>query len=374
MPAELLRVVHVAPSFARRDGGPSEVLRGLLPELVRQGMNVRLVTTDKGAEPADHDLEEHLPIDVVRARPPLSWTFAPAMVGPLWRALSSADVIHIHSIHTFPTTLAMILSRIRGVPYIVEPHGALDMYHISQGAAKKRLYTRVLDRWGTRKLSGAIYSSRREALEGSATLATDAILMPLGVDETLFDLEREVGPGTTVLYLGRLAKKKRVDLAIRALAEPVLRQRGVELIVAGPLGDDLPYDPVALAAEIGVADRVSFVGPVGSERRRQLLASADVFVIPSEDESFGVALAEAMAAGCAAVASRETGFAPEAAEANALVVAPLTAAGIASAIDDALQHRDELGQRGRKYAYAHFRWVEAASAITATYERLASGS
>lgn len=374
MPVDPLRALHVTPSYARRDGGPSEVLRGLLPELKRQGVMVRLVTTDKGVEPSDQDLQEQFPMDVVRARRPFSWTFAPSMVWPLWRALAGADVVHIHSIHTFPTTVAMILSRLRRVPYVIEPHGALDFYHLNQGGTKKRLYTRILDGWGVRGLGGAVYSSRREALEGTATLTAESIQMPLGVDETLFDLPREQSGGATVLYLGRLAKKKRVDLAIRALAETALRERGVELIVAGPLGDDLPYDPVAVARDAGVSDRVRFVGSVGAAERRSLLARSDVFVIPSEDESFGVALAEAMAAGCAAVASAETGFAPEAAEADALVLASLTPAGVAAAIARALAERDELGRRGREYASAHFRWSEAASAIAASYERLAKRS
>jgi glycosyltransferase involved in cell wall biosynthesis len=309
---------------------------------------------------------------VVRARPPFSWTFAPALLVPVWRSLAQADVVHIHSIHTFPSTVAMILSRLRRVPYIIEPHGALDSYHLNQGGVKKRLYIRVIDAWGIRGLGGAVYSSRREAREGAATLHVDAIRMPLGVDESLFQIERETRGGTTVLYLGRLAKKKRVDLAIRALSEPALHEQNAKLIVAGPLGDDLPYDPVKVAEEAGVSDRVQFVGPVDAEERRQLLAHADVFLIPSEDESFGVALAEAMAAGCAVVASAETGFAPEAAEADALILAPLSPAGVADAVAHALLRRDELGRRGREYAYAHFRWAEAAREVAASYEYLVS--
>ncbi|MEI2269261.1 glycosyltransferase [Microbacterium sp. No. 7] len=371
MRTEGIRVVHVAPSFARRDGGPSEVLRGLLPQLIDRGFDVRLVTTDKGATSEDRDLHAVVPTEVARARRPHSWTFAPSILAALWRSIADADVVHIHSIHTFPTTVAMIVSRLRRVPYIIEPHGALDAYHLREGGFKKNLYMRLLDRWGLKGLCGAVYSSLREAREGSRVISAPEILMPLGVDESLFELEKVRSPEATLLFLGRLARKKRVDLAILALAQPPLSDRAVRLVVAGPFGEDLPYDPVALAREAGVRERVEFIGVVGAEERRRLLAAADVFVIASEDESFGVALAEALAAGCAAVASEQTGFAPEAAVEGALVIAELTPAHVAAAVAAALDECDNFAARGREFASERFRWAEAAKILDDSYVQLA---
>jgi glycosyltransferase involved in cell wall biosynthesis len=193
--------------------------------------------------------------------------------------------------------------------------------------------------------------------------------MPLGVDETLFALTRtDDSPGRAkILYLGRLAKKKRVDLVIRALAEPPLIDLDVDLIIAGPVGDDLPYDPRDIAIDVGVESRVRFVGSVDAAERRALLAAADVFVIASEDESFGVALAEAMAAGCAPVASKQTGFAAEAAEDGALALAELTPRSVAEATFEALKRREGLAHAAREYASARFRWPEAASALREAY-------
>jgi glycosyltransferase involved in cell wall biosynthesis len=336
-------------------------------------VTIAVITTDKGAEESDEDLLALCPVHVAHARPPYSWTFAPGVILPIWRAVSGADVVHIHSVHTFPSTVAMIIARLRRKPYILEPHGALDRYHRDQGAAKKRMYTALLDGWGLGKLGGVVYSSRREAREGSEVLRAPAIFMPLGVDEALFDLPRKDDRSgqVNVLYLGRLAKKKRVDLVIRSLAEPPLANLDINLVVAGPTGDDLPYDPHDIAINVGVERRVRFVGSVDAAERRALLAAADVFVIPSEDESFGVALAEAMAAGCAPVATRETGFAAEAAEHGALALAELTPSGVAQATAEAVHRRDELARAAREYASERFRWREAASALCDAYTEVA---
>lgn len=363
-----MRVLHVTPSHARRDGGPSETLRGLIPELVARGVEIDLLSTDKGLSADDADIAGICQVTMVRSRRPASWNFAPGVVRELWRRLGELDVVHIHSVNTFPTTVAMVLSRLRRVPYVLEPHGALDHYHLDHGAIKKRFYNQIIDAFGYAGLSAAVYSSRRESCEGARTLRAPAVMMPLGVDETLFTLPRRTGIEPVILYLGRIAHKKRLDLVIRALAEPLLSDSGAHLVVAGPLGDDLDYEPAQLAASLGVGARVSFLGRVGAQQRRDLLATSDVFVLPSEDESFGVAVAEAMAAGCPVITSSSVGLALEAAAEEAVIVAALEPAAVAASVAAALNDAEGLSARGRAYATARFRWSAAAGTLVSTYQ------
>ena len=367
-----MRVLHVTPSFARRDGGPSETLRGLVPELERMGVDVHTLTTDKGVDISDRDFIDAGNVTVVRARRPASWNFAPGMVAPLWNNVREYDVLHIHSVNSFTTTVAMAIARFRKVPYLLEPHGAFDDYHMSEGRTKKRLYNGIIDRYGLSGLSGVLTSSKRERLAAEAVTSAPQFDLPLGVDEALFAIDSHRPSPERLLFLGRIAKKKRLDLILRALADPCLAELELELelVVAGPVGDDLDYDPYALAEELGVANRVKFLGAVNSETRAELLASAGIFVLASEDESFGVAVAEALAAGCAVIASNEVGIASDAASDGALHLTKLDAVDLASHIHLLLSQpcvAEEIGARGREYARGRYRWSASAEAAAQAY-------
>lgn len=368
-----MRVLHVTPSFARRDGGPSETLRGLIPELRAAGVDVHTLSTDKGLGAADHDFIAAGGVTIVKSRPPRSWNFAPGMLRPLWRLVGEVDAVHIHSVNTFTTTIAMIIARLRKTPYVLEPHGALDSYHMGEGRRKKSLYNRVIDRWGFAGLGGVLTSSSHERVDSQKLLVAPHFDMPLGVDERLFGLARESKTRAQILFLGRIAKKKRLDLVLGALADPRLAAARFELVVAGPVGDDLDYVPSELASRLGVADRVSFLGPVDNHRRAELLASSGVFVLPSEDESFGVAVAEAMAAGCAVIASEQVGIAPDAAKAGALVLSSLDSYDLATQLACMVSQPaliDEIGGRARAFAEGRFRWAASASAAKRAYESI----
>jgi glycosyltransferase involved in cell wall biosynthesis len=277
------------------------------------------------------------------------------------------DIVHIHGLQSYVGTMAMAAARKAGVSYVVEPHGALDRYHWQQGRLRKRLYRHLLDRKNWRNLSGAVYSSDREAFAGQRVLGgVKSYMMPLGVDDGLFALPRHPKSEPTVAYVGRITRKKRLDLVLAAMNESALTNRGVRLIVAGSSDGTLKVDPVEYVAGHGLEERVDFVGPVDARERARILSQSSAFVLPSEDESYGMAVAEAMAAGLPVVTSAEVGIAPAAASGNAVRVAELTPASLAHellvSIDD-----PGLGARARKYAAEQFTWSRAGKMAAEMY-------
>jgi glycosyltransferase involved in cell wall biosynthesis len=367
-----VRVMHVSPSFARRDGGPSETLRGLIPELRAVGIEIHTLTTDKGIEAQDMDFVEAGGVTLVRSRKPRSWNFAPGILLPLWQNVKKFDAVHIHSVHSFTSTITMIIARARRVPYIVEPHGALDSYHMQDSRRKKIVYNRLVDAWGFAGLGGVLTSSSRERVDSQRALRAPHFDMPLGVDEALFGIDRAAVDRVQMLFLGRVVRKKRLDVALKALSRIPARSRPT-FVIAGPIGDDLDYDPVALVGELGLSNDVRFVGTVNAESRATLLAESALFVLPSEDESFGVAVAEAMAAGCCVIATPQVGIAQDAANAGALVLATVDPNGLAEIIAAYTRDTDKakiIGERARHLAYASFRWSIAARYATSAYRAI----
>ena len=366
-----LRVLHIAPSFARKDGGPSEVLRGLLPALKSLGIQVTVVATDKGVDESDSDFIATNDVRIASAHAPKSWSYAPGVRKLIRRAVAGVDVVHVHSIHTHTTTVALSECFRAGVPVLLEPHGALDSYHLRQGATKKRLYSRIFDRRGLRNLAGAIYSSSKELDEGNNFLRdTQSFVMPLGVDSSLFDAKRSPSGVPTVLFLGRITEKKHLDHLLRAMADPNVLALNPQLVVAGPADPDLSYRPADLVESLGLGENVSFLGQVTSVQRLELLSRANAFVLPSDDESFGMAVAEALAAACPTIVTPEVGIAVDAAAAGALYLCATDAADLSGVLLHVLSDRvgaEAVGRRGRTYAQQSFTWDAAAATAVQIY-------
>lgn len=127
------------------------------------------------------------------------------------------------------------------------------------------------------------------------------------------------------------------------------------------------------ARKLRIADRVVWLGHVDGQRKQDLFARADVFVLPSFSENFGIAAVEAMLAGLPCILGEGVAVAkPAAAHGAALVVAP-TADNIAAALNPLLSNeslRRSMGAKARTHAQQHYSTVAMAKALIALYERV----
>jgi glycosyltransferase involved in cell wall biosynthesis len=213
------------------------------------------------------------------------------------------DVIHVHD--WFGTVGAIRLGRRRRIPVVMTVHSTE--------------YDRSLDRpWREileREEFGLAYSDRVIAVSRHLKLQ---LVQRYGVpDEWIRVVYNAVRPTdrlsrlessqSLVLYLGRLVAMKGIDTFLRAVAK-VARASSETLFVVAGEGPEYP-NLLTLAAHLGIADRVLFLGRVTDEERSLLMAAASVFVLPSVVEPFGIAALEAMAAGVPTIVSKTSGVA-----------------------------------------------------------------
>jgi glycosyltransferase involved in cell wall biosynthesis len=205
-----------------------------------------------------------------------------------------------------------------------------------------------------------------------------ARVIPLGVDVAAQPhAHRHVDANAPlrVLFLSRLHEKKNIPMLLRALASMPNAARLVELTVAGDGDPRYRGDLESLSQSLGLSAQVEFVGHVDGEAKRAAFAQADVFVLPSAHENFGIAVAEALAAGLPVIVTPGVALATNVADAGAGLVVNATEDAVASALRWAAENPAalvEMGERARWLARRDFSWDTSCARLVDLYEELAA--
>ncbi len=226
------------------------------------------------------------------------------------------DVAHLHACRNLPVTLAARRLRRAGVPYVIAPHGTAP--RIERRRLLKRLYDLTV---GRRDISGAaayqaVSEAERRQLIGARPRLSRIEVVGNPIDGNEYEdlpraasFRRELGIGERrlVLYLGRLAPRKRIDLLLRGFA--ALDDAEARLVIAGN-DQGARRGLERLARSLRIESRVSFPGLLEGKRRLSALRDADVVVNPAVDEVFGLVPVEAVLCGTPVVVADDCG-APE---------------------------------------------------------------
>lgn len=342
-----LRVLQVIASVSNLHGGPSAVVRQLSAGLAVAGLDVDVASTDasgKGRQPAPFDapLTESGVRYFYFPRQLATYTVSWPLSSWLWRHASDYDVIHIHGLFSYPNTTAAWIARHRRIPYVIRPLGVLNAWGmVNRRPGLKRLSYRLIEQPILARAAAIQFTSEQEKQEAEALgLCPQSWIIPNPVPME-FDAsgqEPKSRSGCRILFLSRIDRKKGLDLLIRAFARVRIQFRGAELTIAGSGDEVLTGELRRLAAELGVEDSIHWAGFVAAAADKQrLFAEADVFVLPSYSENFGVAVVEAMAAGLPIVISDQVGIHTEVTARRAGLVAPCRPERIAAEIERLLR-------------------------------------
>jgi glycosyltransferase involved in cell wall biosynthesis len=395
-----MRILHVIHSLDPRSGGPSNALRLLVAAQQRAGHQVSVLATDaQSAEPWSPPAEYRRMIAATpgfaeidyfigkgygRLRPLRRFRFSPESERWLRNRLDSADqrpeVVHIHGLFSHVTISAARMCRDRRIPYVMRPAGGLGEYCMAQGnrLGKKLLYNMFVKS----DLAGSVFihaTSFREKNElKTLVTATPIRVVPHGVtipdDQEIatalaeFHLKYPQFAGKRFfIYLSRIAAKKRLDLLLRAVAEDWFAQENFNLVIAGP---DAGYQAEAerLATRLRIRERVHFLGFIEGPLKMGALAAADLFILPSEDENFGLAAMEAMAHGTPVLLSTGVDSHHYSDTAKAGLTVEPDAKEVSKGIRVLLtEDLEAMGRRGREYAREHLCWDHISETLCRLY-------
>jgi glycosyltransferase involved in cell wall biosynthesis len=259
----------------------------------------------------------------------------------------------------------------------------LDPWSLSQSRLKKRVYMLWRLRRNLNTATALHFTSSVERdLTAPLRLRPPAIVEPNGLDLSEFETlppagtaRRRFGVTTSrmVLFLSRLHPKKGLELLIPAFAKAKLDD--TTLVLAGPDADGYQAKLEDIVARQGLpAEAVLFAGMQRGVERLSAMADADLFVLPSYQENFGIAVAEALAAGCPVLISDQVNIWQEIKAAGvggvvAPAVEPLTGA-LREWMDDSAR-RTEAATRAKLFARDRYDWRALARRWAEHYHGLA---
>ncbi|MBE9538145.1 MAG: glycosyltransferase family 4 protein [Proteobacteria bacterium] len=308
---------------------------------------------------------------------PWLWPLVPLLCVGLHVALSKLlksrqfDLVHCHWFVPQGAVQAWGFFHTRAPPFIVTSHGG-DLNTL-KGRFIKRALQYIMGR------AAAVTVVSRQLQKRVAKAGYNSRVIPMGVDARRFCVTTPVSlaPGDkTILFVGRLAEKKGVNILIEAMARPELRHLGCRLLVVGDGPDK--GDLMNLADSLSVASSVNFLGAIGHEDLPEVYSKAHIFCAPSivakdgDMDGLPTVILEASAAGKPCVSTRVGGISDFIEnDVNGCLVEPGDSGALAHSLarlldDDEFYH--QLSSEARKRA-AQYDWPIIARRFSALYEQ-----
>ena len=393
-----MRILHLIPSISLIRGGPSTAVLSMVAELRHQGVDASILTTNDDGIGVEHELPlgrwhhqeafgQAIPVLAFGRWSPAipalrEFAIAPSLTNWLGKNSRNYDLVHVHALFSYTTSVGMAQLRKQGVPYILHMCGQLNRWSLSQSRMRKLLFLKLLDRanlQGARYLHFTSESEREEVSD--LHLSTPSFVLPLGVPalpQLISDTQNESKSNvpTRLLFLSRLHPKKQLPLLFDALSELKKQHpfRLWQLDIAGDGDPDYVQQLYNHCDALGLNSQVRWHGFIEGEAKHGLLQQADWFVLPSASENFGIAAAEALMAGTPVVLSPGVALASDVKAAQAGLVCDPSVEALAVCLEQCLDPPPlRMRQAAWQLADQHFSWSSICRQLINHYEEISRG-
>jgi glycosyltransferase involved in cell wall biosynthesis len=366
--------VQLTTGLTERAGGPYQTVAGLTKALAADGRYAPVVAGAVGSyTPRACDAAHWGGCPIVTGQvslPGLPTCGRDSFTQQFVR--SPPAVVHVHGLWDASTFAAMQILETVDRPLVMSPRGMLEPWALEQRWLKKRVFLLTVMRRVFARVDLLHATSDLEAVSlRRLGLRQPIAVIPNGVETPAATARPGGGAERRLLYLGRLHVKKGLENLLQAWA--AARPAGWRLAIAGI--DDNGYQArlMELADRLGIAGAVEFAGPRLGDEKWAFLATGDAFVHPSFSENFGVAVAEALAAGLPAIATVGTPWQQLPVEGCGWWVEP-TPSSLADVIRavTAMKRSDlqAMGQCGKNYVARTFEWQAIGRTMADVYDWL----
>jgi glycosyltransferase involved in cell wall biosynthesis len=376
-----MKVLHVIPGIEEISGGPSQAVIAISNALNQSGIESFIATT---RDPLDrYQVVSHKQIQdkifFFERSKIEKFAFSPSLYKWLRSNIVQYDVIHIHSLFNFPSYVAAACANQAGVPYVIRPAGCLNMRSIQSSEWQKKIWMDYIEYHNFKNAAAYHATSIQEKDYISKILEKDNVhTIPLGIELPLLknEISRSNEQKLEILFLSRLNPKKNIPTLLSAIKKVVDRSIPISLKIAGkpdPGKDIYEQELYEIVIELGLSEHVKFIGYIQGEDKSNEFNNSHVFILPSYDENFGIAVIEAMAHGLPVIISDKVALAEDVILNQAgIVIDCEDSDGIANAIIS-LYHDEKLRLQISKKSLelaAKFSWNSSVASLSKLYSNI----
>jgi len=359
-----MKVLHVTPSYypAIQFGGPVRSVHALNQALIASGIELEVVTTNAGLrERNEIELQK---IVIVEGVPVIyfpfwgyqHYNFSIPLLKYVFQKVKHVDVVHITAVWNFPVLATALACLWHKKPYILSPRGTIYPETIAHRSARiKKLYYTLIAGLPVRKANLLHFTTQDEAerVTKSLKLLNPYVTIFNGLSIPFPYNTARLTTSPYILFIGRIDKKKGLDVLIKSFALCLLQFPEYKLIIAGPDNEGYLKYIQNLCHELDIQENVLFVGELEGDVKWNAYKHADLFALTSYSENFGMTVAEAMMLKCPILISEKVGLAEHVEKHNLGWVCKIEVKDIQDKIQAALSSQEIRDKRAvSAYAYA----------------------
>lgn len=370
-----VKVVEVVPRMADLSSGPSLSVPSLCLALDAAGVDTSLMALEPRPAKLMFEKSQFFPSPSAPFAARLG--VSSGMRKALTQAARSVDIIHTHSLWMMPNVYPYRATRGTDCKMMISPRGTLSPWARSRSKFRKWIVWQLGQREVLCEAACVHVTSEEEFQEVRAlnkqspiAIVPNGVACPDAVVDSVKDSERR-----TVLFLARIHPKKGIDILLETWRELESSHPDWDLKIAGPVGHAFADKMVELSKALALQN-VTFLGEVRGEAKEATYKNADLYVLPTHSENFGISVAEALAHGLPAIVSEGAPWAGlEDQDAGWWI--PRGKGPLLDALRTAMKLSDadrvRMGLNGHRWMKEQFDWTVVGRRMAAVYRWVANG-
>lgn len=359
-----MKLVHVVPHVDQEAAGPSYSVPRLCESLAARGHEVELTCLAARGEISG------VRVDLHRQWPVLSrFAVSPSLARALRTKSPNVDIIHNHSLWSMVNVASGWAVPGRGAKLVTSPRGTLSPWALNRTKTLKKvlwpLQRRALSRADLLHATSEVeYTEIREL-----GFTVPVIVVPNGIDIPVLPSSKPPEPVRTLLYLSRIHPIKGLERLLHAWQALQATHSDWRLMIAGRGESAHVREVESLVTRLRL-ERVELLGPLFGAAKADAYRNADLFVLPTHSENFGMVVAEALAHACPVVVSRGAPWSGVDSQGCGWWVSNEVSA-LTDALDRAMRlpeaQREAMGRKGRLWMQRDYGWTTVAERMEAAY-------
>lgn len=369
-----MKVLIFTYSITRMAGGVFDAVRDLFTNRVFEKLNIKIYSYFDDYVKEDLSSWHNIPINLFKAYPML---FSHKVKSFLLK--EDVDIFHMETLWRYPQLLMVTWKKHKKAPIVCTPHGMLDPYIIKNQGVVKRLVSNMFFQKSLEAVDcyHALCQKELEDIRAYG-LKQPVAIIPNGINLPDPDLKFEKTDNKKhLLYLGRLHKKKGVDLLLKALATINKEKNGLldnwQIDLVGWDHEGCKAELEKIVSDNRLEDKVVFHGGLFGKDKQSMYANADGYILPSHGEGLPMTVLEAWSWKLPVVMTPECHI-PEGYDADAAIKINDNVESVEDGLKTFLgmsdEERQSMGMRGYNLVRENFTWDVSAKKMIEVYEWL----